>query len=200
MPIVLALLSALSSADLDFALADQRVVELADLVALRQVGVEVVLAVEPAPALIFASIAMPVRTAWRMHSRFGTGSMPGIAASTRLTCALGSAPNSVAAPENSLALDGDLRVDLEADHDLPVAGLAVDAKGAFASAITTTTCPVSRRSPHVPRWPDRRSVPSARRTHCQSDAGRAVAPAGRAHPARSSRAGQQGSPEPRTRR
>ena len=48
---------------------------------------------------------MPVRTAWRMHSRLGTGSMPGIAASTRLTWVLGSAPNAVAAPENSLALE-----------------------------------------------------------------------------------------------
>ena len=45
---------------------------------------------------------MPVRTAWRMHSRLGTGSMPGIAASTRLTCVFGSAPNAVAAPEKSL--------------------------------------------------------------------------------------------------
>src|SRR5690606_37555948 len=40
-----------------------------------------------------------------MHSRFGTGSMPGMAASTRLTWLLGSAPNAVDAPENSLALD-----------------------------------------------------------------------------------------------
>src|SRR6218665_2740318 len=47
-------------------------------------------------------MASPVRTAWRMHSPFSTGSMPGIAASTRLTCAFGSAPNAVAAPENSL--------------------------------------------------------------------------------------------------
>ena len=36
-----------------------------------------------------------------MHSRLGTGSIPGIAASTRLTCELGSAPNAVAAPLNS---------------------------------------------------------------------------------------------------
>src|SRR5690606_16072200 len=48
---------------------------------------------------------MPVRTAWRMHSRFGTGSMPGIAASTRLTWLFGSAPNAAEAPENSLALE-----------------------------------------------------------------------------------------------
>ena len=32
--------------DLDLALADQRVIELADLIALRQVGIEVILAVE----------------------------------------------------------------------------------------------------------------------------------------------------------
>src|SRR5215203_578139 len=54
--------------------------------------------------LITASSAMPVRTAWRIHSRLGTGSIPGIAASTRLTCVLGSAPNAVAAPENSFDL------------------------------------------------------------------------------------------------
>ena len=48
---------------------------------------------------------MPVRTAWRMHSILGTGSIPGIAASTSETWVLGSAPNAVAAPENSLALE-----------------------------------------------------------------------------------------------
>ena len=48
---------------------------------------------------------MPVRTAWRTHSPFSVGSMPGIAASTRLTFAFGSDPNAVDAPENSLAFD-----------------------------------------------------------------------------------------------
>ena len=49
MPIVLALRSSFSSSiDLDLALADERMVELADLIALRQVGVEVILAVEAA--------------------------------------------------------------------------------------------------------------------------------------------------------
>src|SRR5262245_5537334 len=46
---------------------------------------------------------MPVRTAWRRHSWFGTGSMPGKAASTSATCVFGSAPKAVAAPETSLA-------------------------------------------------------------------------------------------------
>ena len=84
---------------------------------------------------------MPVRTAWRMHSWLGTGSMPGIAASTRLTWVFGSAPNAVAAPENSFGVGDDLRVDLKPDHDLPLAGFALDAEGASASAIVTTTSP-----------------------------------------------------------
>ncbi len=68
--------------------------------------------------LITAPSAMPVRTAWRMHSRLGVGSMPGLAASIRLTWLLGSAPNSVEAPEKSLGVRGHLGMDLEADHDL----------------------------------------------------------------------------------
>ena len=43
--------------------------------------------------------------AWAMQPSLITGSMPGMAASTRLTWALGSPPNSVEAPENSLALE-----------------------------------------------------------------------------------------------
>jgi hypothetical protein len=41
--------------------------------------------------------------AWRTHSSLITGSMPGIAASTRLTLELGSFPKRVDAPENNLA-------------------------------------------------------------------------------------------------
>ena len=44
-----------------------------------------------------------MRTAWATHSLLMTGSMPGIAASTSDTCVLGAPPNSVEAPENSLA-------------------------------------------------------------------------------------------------
>ena len=53
-----------------------------------------------------------------MHSWLGTGSMPGMAASISDTWLLGSAPNSVEAPEKSFASPGDLGMDLEADHDL----------------------------------------------------------------------------------
>ena len=44
-----------------------------------------------------------MRIACLTHSSLMTGSMPGIAASTRLTLALGAAPNAVEAPENSFA-------------------------------------------------------------------------------------------------
>ena len=44
-----------------------------------------------------------MRTACATHSALITGSMPGIAASTSETCELGSPPNSVDAPEKSLA-------------------------------------------------------------------------------------------------
>ncbi len=44
-----------------------------------------------------------MRTAWATHSALITGSIPGIAASTRETWSLGSPPNSVEAPENSFA-------------------------------------------------------------------------------------------------
>src|SRR5437016_9382101 len=51
--------------------------------------------------LICAFNPRPVRTACLTHSSLITGSIPGIAASTSETCALGSPPNSVEAPENS---------------------------------------------------------------------------------------------------
>src|SRR5579863_3112267 len=55
--------------------------------------------------LILAFSPNPVRTACSTHFSLITGSMPGMPASTNETWALGSAPNSVEAPENSLDLD-----------------------------------------------------------------------------------------------
>src|ERR1700738_4873446 len=52
-----------------------------------------------------ASRPSPVRTACSTQRRLMTGSMPGKAASTGETWVLGSAPKSVAAPENSLAFE-----------------------------------------------------------------------------------------------
>ena len=64
----------------------------------------------------------PVRTACATHSRLITGSMPGNAASTKLTCVFGGAPKSVAAPENSFASTDHLGMDFQADDDFPGAG------------------------------------------------------------------------------
>ena len=55
--------------------------------------------------MILALSPSPVRTAWRTHSSLITGSMPGIAASTKLTLLFGGRPNSVDEPENSLLSD-----------------------------------------------------------------------------------------------
>ena len=82
---------------------DDRALVLADLVALGQVRIEVVLAVEDARRLISALRPSPVRIAWRTHSSLITGSMPGMAASTRETWLFGSPPKAVEAPENSFA-------------------------------------------------------------------------------------------------
>ena len=88
------------------ALADDRLLVLRDLVALRQVRIEVVLPVEDRLVVDLrpsarARCGSPACT----HSSLMTGSMPGIAASTRLTLALGAAPKAVEAPENSFASD-----------------------------------------------------------------------------------------------
>ena len=91
--------------DVDLALADDRVVELADLIALRQIGVEIILAVEARPSVDLRlqrhagahRLADALLVGHRKHA--------GKAASTRATWLLGSAPNSVEAPEKSLALE-----------------------------------------------------------------------------------------------
>ncbi len=53
--------------------------------------------------MIRALSPSPVRTAWAMQASLMTGSIPGMAASTKATFALGSAPKAVEAPEKSLA-------------------------------------------------------------------------------------------------
>ena len=85
----------------DGALTDDRLLELRDLVALRQVGIEVVLPVED--RLVIDLRLKPEPRADRLA--LITGSMPGIAASTRLTLELGAAPKEVDAPENSFDSD-----------------------------------------------------------------------------------------------
>ena len=55
--------------------------------------------------MIFAFSPSPVRTACSTQNPLITGSIPGIAASTRLTLVLGAAPKAVEAPEKSLAFE-----------------------------------------------------------------------------------------------
>ena len=69
-----------------------------------------------------------------------TGSMPGIAASTKLTCELGSAPNTVDAPENSLAFDSTWQWTSRPDDDFPRAGGALDQLGPGAHAALHQGC------------------------------------------------------------
>ena len=97
--------AAVRQIDDDHALADDRLQVLRDLIAGGQIGIEVVLPVEHR-----ALVDLGVEAEARLHRLLDaealmTGSMPGKAASTKLTWVLGSAPNSVAAPENSLALE-----------------------------------------------------------------------------------------------
>ena len=92
--------------DEDLALADDRVVELADLVALRQVGVEVVLAVEARdevdlrlePQAGAHRLLDAVVVDDRQHARHGR-------VDEARRCVLGSAPKAVEAPEKSLAFE-----------------------------------------------------------------------------------------------
>ena len=100
-----AVLVLLVEQNLDLARPDQRVVELRNLIALRQVGVEVILAVEPAPAVDHRvqrhagahRLADAFAVGHRQHARHRRVD--------QATWVLGSAPNAVAAPEKSLALE-----------------------------------------------------------------------------------------------
>jgi hypothetical protein len=88
-----------SRGDVQVALADDRQFHLADLVALGQVRVEVVLAGEHVVLADFGVNARPNITAMRTASWFSTGSTPGMPRSTRLAWVFGSEPNVVALPE-----------------------------------------------------------------------------------------------------
>ena len=57
------------------------------------------------PVINEECVRQAVRTAWRTHSSLITGSIPGLAASTKLTVELGGAPNAVDDPDNSLLSD-----------------------------------------------------------------------------------------------
>ena len=123
--------------DLDRALAHQRVVELADLVALRQIGVEVVLAVEPAPLVDLRvdrhagahrlTDALAVRH--RQHARHRRIDQRHLRIRLRAECR--------GRAGEQLGVRRDLCVDFEADHDLPVTGCALDAVCAHQTTVSS---------------------------------------------------------------
>ena len=109
-----------------FALADDRVLVLADLIALRQVGVEIVLPVEdrveidlrlqPEPGADGLGDAALVDH--RQHA--GHGGIDQAHMAVRLASEFGRGAG------EQLGVGGNLRMDLHADHHLPGAGLAFD--------------------------------------------------------------------------
>jgi len=122
---------------LDLALADDRVVELADLIALRQIGVEIILPVETRPAVDLRLQRHPrahrlpyaLGIGHRQHARHRRVDQADLA--VRLGAEFGRRAG------KQLCGGCHLRVDLQADHDLPFAGSTVDA------VVSHHPCPLS---------------------------------------------------------
>ncbi len=117
-----------------FPLAHQRVIELADLVSLRQIGIEVVLAVEPAPCI---DLRLDRHAgAHRLADAFavGHGQHAGHGRIDEADLRIGLCPEGSRRTGKQLGLAGHLRMDFEADHDLPFAGCALNTIIAHASA------------------------------------------------------------------
>jgi hypothetical protein len=87
--------------DREAAAGDHRLHVLADLVALREVGVEIILALEGGGGAMVPPTARPKRIALSTAPLFNTGSVPGIARSTAEACVLGGAPKAVEEPKIS---------------------------------------------------------------------------------------------------
>ena len=124
----------LVSLDQQLPLTHDRVVKLADLVALRQIGIEVVLAIEPA---VFVDLRLDRHAgAHRLADAFAIGH--GQHARHRridkadLRVRLGTEFGTRAAEQ--LGVGSDLRMDFEADHDLPFARGALDAVSAHINS------------------------------------------------------------------
>ena len=109
------------------AFAHQRVVKLADLVALRQIGVEIVLPVKPAPRIDLRFYRHP--GAHRLADTFAVGHRQhaGHRRIDQADLRIGFCPEGGGRAGKQLGVGSDLGVDFEADHDLPFAGGTVDA-------------------------------------------------------------------------
>ena len=112
--------------DLDLAFADDRILELADLIALRQIRIEVVLAVEDAAIVDLRLEAQPgayrLRNALlvddRQHARHGRIDETDVAVRFRAEGGRRS--------RKQLGLRRHLRMHFQPDHDFPIAGGALE--------------------------------------------------------------------------
>ena len=131
--------------DHDLALANDRALILADLIALRQVGIEIVLPVEhrievdlgfqPEPGADGLRDAACVDH--RKHP--GHGGIDQAHMAVRLAAELGRGAG------EQLGVGGDLRMHLHADHHLPLAGGALDEIALFRSFLHfNTQCVIAR--------------------------------------------------------
>ena len=130
--------------DHDLALADDRVLVLADLIALRQIGIEIVLAVEHR-AMIDLRLeaeagADRLRDAFlvdhRQHARHGRVDQRDLAVGLAAEFGRGAG--------EQLGLAGDLGVDLHADDDFPVAGRALISLDELACVFMRDPSPLAR--------------------------------------------------------
>ncbi len=115
--------------DLDLPLSHDRVIELTDLIALRQIGIEIILPVEARPFVDLRldrhagadRLANALAIGDRQHA--GHGRIDQADLRVRLC------PEGSRRAGKQLGIRRHLRMDFQADHDLPLAGCALDAIG-----------------------------------------------------------------------
>ena len=115
--------------DVDRALTHDRVIELADLIALRQIRVEVIFPVEARP---FVDLRLDRHaSAHRLADAFaiGHGQHTGHGRIDQADLRIGLRSERGRRAGKQLGVRRHLRMDFQADHDLPLAGCALDAIG-----------------------------------------------------------------------
>ena len=115
--------------DVDRALAHDGVIELADLIALRQIRVEIIFPVEARP---FVDLRLDRHTgAHRLPDAFAVGDRQhaGHRRIDKGHLRIGLRAERRRRARKQLGVRRHLRMDLQADHDLPFAGCALDAIG-----------------------------------------------------------------------
>ncbi len=108
-------------------LADDRMIELADLVALRQIRVEIILPVEPRSAVDDRTQRQPGPHRLPHALAIQYGQHPRHRRIDQRHIAVGLRPEIGRGARKELGLRGDLGMDLQPDHNLPFAGGALDA-------------------------------------------------------------------------